>query len=145
MANYCRQRDTRQYDFVMIQTPRRFYRTSLIVEHWILPGHLDTTKPAIYCVDAPIQVNQRPVYGANAADDNFNYIIPGTFPLGTYYPEHCSGTYIGTVSIQFSRFCCNFTCSLIIWTAGLDLSFPCSSTGPQTQSPHQRSACYLTQ
>ena len=53
-------------------------------------------------LDNTIKVNQRPVYGANAADDNFNYIIPGTFPVGTYYPEHCSGSYIGKVIILTS-------------------------------------------
>ena len=99
MAQNCREKkENRQYDFVMIQSAKHFYRTSLIVEHWINPGHLETDKPAIYCVDDVVQVNQKPVYGARIVEDNFNYITPGTFPTGTAYPDHCSGSYIVTMA-----------------------------------------------
>ena len=98
MAQFCRNRESRQYDFIMIQTAKHFYRNSLVVEHWINPGHLNTERAAIYCVDDNVQVNRKPIYGAHTAEDNFKYIIPGTFPTGTSYPEHCSGSYIITMA-----------------------------------------------
>jgi len=67
-----------------------------MVEKWIQSSLLDVTKPAVICIDNPIEMGRLPAYGTSETSQNYRYIIPGTYPIGTYYPPYCKGSYIVT-------------------------------------------------
>ena len=96
LGQHCQNKESTELNFIIIQTAGKFYRTNQMVENWIQTSKIEVNQPAVICIDFEVQNNTLPAYGTLDYSHNYRYIIPGTFPKSSFYPEHCKGSYIIT-------------------------------------------------